>query len=93
MRHPEAGRDGRLLNRATELEVRFAAMGDAIPPAILDRVRQKLVHELVRSAIPVNHAMRVPVIIRELRTGRYNEFGRGIPDAVRDLIQPHDASR
>lgn len=93
MAEPGAERNARLLERASALVDRFAEMGPAIPAAVLATARQKLAHEIARSALPRARPLRVPGVLAELRSGRYSEFGRGAADAVRDLIQPRSASR
>jgi glycosyltransferase involved in cell wall biosynthesis len=93
MREPGDDRNARLLTRAAQLQERFEAMGSAISPAIVRQVAAKLEHERVRSALPASNPRRLPAIVRELQTGRYSEFGRGFPDAVRDLIQRRTPSR
>jgi glycosyltransferase involved in cell wall biosynthesis len=93
IREPGARRNARLLERAVELEERFILMGDAISPVKLDLVKRKLVHEQVRSSFPENRRQRVTDILRELGTGRYLEFGRGVADALRDVVQPLDDLR
>lgn len=53
-----------------------------------DLIKDKLNHELVRSELPKSRLKRIPFILRELRTGRYTQFGLGVQDVVRDLLQP-----
>jgi hypothetical protein len=65
-------------------------MGDVVPPHRLTAVERKCQHEEARSALPISRIRRLPAVYRELRTGRYQEFGRGPIDAVRDLLQPID---
>jgi glycosyltransferase involved in cell wall biosynthesis len=93
MREPGADRNARLLERATQLVNRFGAMGVDISPERLALATGKLRHEAARSALPRTRLLRLPGVLRELGTGRYAQFGRGTADAVRDLIQPHAASR
>jgi len=88
MREPGDARNARLLARAEELQARFVSMGEAISSDKSALVAEKLVHEIARSALPVNRLRRVPGVLAELRSGRYQLFGRGRLDAARDLIQP-----
>jgi hypothetical protein len=88
MLEPGLERNRRLLVRAQSLVQRFTAMGESIPADRLGAARAKLAHELARAALPTARVRRLPRVIRELRTGRYGDFGRGAADAVRDLIQP-----
>jgi glycosyltransferase involved in cell wall biosynthesis len=87
MLEPRSDRNRRLLERSESLAERFAAMPQ-IPAEFADIVRAKLQHERVRSALPARRLLRLPAVVRELRTGRYARFGRGVADAVRDLLQP-----
>lgn len=87
MVEPGAGRNIRLLQRATDLASRI---GD-IPDVSSERVaaaHEKLIHECARSALSSRRIARVVPVLSELRTGRYRRFGRGPSDAVRDLLQP-----
>lgn len=88
MREPGGARNARLLARAEELQARFESMGTAIPAGKSALVVEKLVHETARTALPVNRLRRLPGVLAELRSGRYQLFGRGRLDAARDLIQP-----
>lgn len=90
MLEPGRDRNARLLTRATSLSERFAVGGESLPPHRLAAVERKLRHEEVRSAFPVSRPHRLTAVIRELRTGRYEEFGRGRLDALRDVLQPTD---
>lgn len=92
MLEPGAERSARLLTRATSLSARIADVPEATPVQIT-AARAKLEHEIARSALPRFRPARLIPVIRELRTGRYREFGRGGLDAVRDLVQPLTAVR
>jgi glycosyltransferase involved in cell wall biosynthesis len=93
MVEPGALRNRRLLARASALENRFASMGASVGEGRIEAVRQKLAHEMVRSKLSPLRVARILPILRELGTGRYGEFGRGVSDACRDLIQPLKAAR
>lgn len=80
-------RNERLLARAAVLADRLPAL-DAISAKYIDAARRKLLHEQMRSSLGHRRLARVTPVLRELRSGRYGEFGRGIADAVRDLSQP-----
>ena len=87
MLEPGAQRSARLLARAEQLADRLPA----VPGVSVERVAatiEKLAHERARSALPVSRLRRVGPVLAELRTGRYDRFGRGRADAVRDLLQP-----
>jgi glycosyltransferase involved in cell wall biosynthesis len=79
---PRSGRNERLLRRARQLEERLPA-GEA-----KDLAADKVRHEEARSSYPAVRAARGPSVLRELRTGRYSRFGRGLEDVLRDLVQP-----
>jgi glycosyltransferase involved in cell wall biosynthesis len=87
MVEPGSARNRRLLERATSLAVRLTQMQN-IPPARVEAALRKVLHEEFRSGLSPARVLRVAPILRELRTGRYAEFGRGTSDAVRDLLQP-----
>ena len=93
MVEPGAKRNARLLARATSLAERLRDLGDLVPSERLAATEHKLRHEEARSELSVHRAARVVPVLRELRTGRYGEFGRGVSDAVRDLLQPLGTSR
>lgn len=88
MIEPGFDRNRRLHVRAQSLVRRFESMGDSIPRLRLETVRRKLLHEQTRMTLPTRRFARLIPVLRELRTGRYGEFGRGAADAVRDLLQP-----
>lgn len=82
-----AARNGRLVARARSLDTWMAAQADADPHRIA-AANRKLGHELRRSALPVARVRRLGPVLAGLRDGSYREFGRGVADAVRDLVQP-----
>lgn len=85
---PRGPRNARLLARAIALGDAWEAMGPTADAVRLAATKEKVAHERARSALPAARIARVPGIVRELRTGRYGRFGRGLADAVRDLVQP-----
>lgn len=88
MIEPGVKRNARLLARAQSLVDGLESLADRIPATALAAARRKLRHEVVRSSLSPTRIKRLVSVVRELRTGRYSEFGRGPADAVRDLIQP-----
>lgn len=91
------GKLGRLREGRRERNERMLAASEVmvdrierldVPEHILNRAHAKLAHERIRSSLPASRAMRALPIWREWCTGRYETCGRGIPDAVRDLVQP-----
>lgn len=91
------GKVGRLLEGRRERNERMLAAAEVmvqridgleVPDAIRRRAHDKLQHERVRSSLPKAQPLRMLPVLREWRTGRYATCGRGLPDAVRDLVQP-----
>lgn len=80
-------RSARLLARAESLADRLGDIAGVSPEKVL-AAREKLEHERARSSLSTHRVLRAVPVIRELRTGRYHRFGRGVSDAVRDLLQP-----
>lgn len=93
MLEPGSARNRRLLARATALADRLEFMRDAIPQHRIETAHGKLEHERLRSRLSPHRALRLIPVLRELRTGRYSEFGRGAADAMRDLVQPLKSAR
>jgi len=83
---PGATRNARLLLRAESLAARVDDLSES--QSLQEMVTEKLAHEATRSSLGVRRLDRLSPILRELRTGRYERFGRGTVDAVRDLVQP-----
>jgi glycosyltransferase involved in cell wall biosynthesis len=87
MFEPGYERNLRLVRRATALAERVPLI-DGVSSRRIEATHRKLLHERVRSELNPSRLRRVVPVLRELRTGRYGEFGRGAADAVRDLLQP-----
>lgn len=87
MVEPGFERNRRLLERARSLAERFEDL-EGVIPARREAARQNLEHEIVRSSLKPGRPSRIGTVLRELGTGRYRRFGRGVADAVRDLLQP-----
>jgi len=83
---PRADRNRRLITAATSLSERVQSLD--VRPEARQVVAEKLAHERVRSALPAGRWRRLRPGFREWRTGRYRSSGRGLPDFVRDLVQP-----
>ena len=81
-----AERNRRLLARAEQL----AARGGGFPASATQSavITEKLAHEQFRSGLGKRRGARIVPVLREIATGRYNSFGRGMADAARDLLQP-----
>lgn len=58
------------------------------PEQLWNDAEEKLAHETVRSELSPYRWDRVSVVRRELKTGRYDRYGLGKQDALRDLVQP-----
>lgn len=85
---PRRQRNARLVAAFDELERRLAQL--PVAPDVLAVAREKAEHERVRNRYPEGRLRRVAPVLREFRTGRYALSGRGLPDVVRDLLQPVD---
>jgi glycosyltransferase involved in cell wall biosynthesis len=85
---PRTDRNQRLVGRARVLVERLESLGAAIEPARLAAARRKLAHERFRRGLPRARVLRVPAVVGAVVAGRYARYSRGIPDAVRDLLQP-----
>ncbi|MEQ1735012.1 MAG: glycosyltransferase family 2 protein, partial [Rhodoglobus sp.] len=84
---PGFERNRRLLERATQLADWYATLPSAIP-ARRSAVDNKVHHERVRSSLSRHRLARIRAVLAEARTGRYREFGGGLQDIARDLVQP-----
>ena len=84
LKAPRTQRNSRLFKRAQALAARAHEWSEL---AALD-AEEKLAHETVRSELPVARFDRVPSVRREMKTGRYERFGLGKQDVLRDLVQP-----
>lgn len=84
---PRSDRNRRLVERSDAL---VARLGDDahVDKAFVAMARGKRDHELRRSGLPSARPGRVLPVVRELRAGGYRDYGRGVADAVRDLLQP-----
>ncbi|WP_164990415.1 glycosyltransferase family 2 protein [Agromyces albus] len=87
LRAPRTERNERLLARASALSERLPQLATR-NPMVAERVLDKLAHERVRSSLPSRRVARLGPVVREWRTGRYDRFGLGAQDVLRDLVQP-----
>lgn len=81
-----ADRNRRLLERSEQLAARFPDF--SMTPTQTAAVAEKLFHERMRSGLGRHRWTRLQPVLREIATGRYGSFGRGVADAARDLLQP-----
>lgn len=87
LREPRGPRNRRLLERAGSLAARYPVDGETAPEAAR-RIAAKLRHEERRSALPALRIGRLPGVVSELLRGGYRDFGGGLQDVLRDLVQP-----
>ncbi|KGJ72198.1 hypothetical protein GY21_17040 [Cryobacterium roopkundense] len=88
LRTSRSARNARLFNRARSLAEWIASPGFEVPNQVSRRIIEKLEHERVRSALPVGRARRLRPVLAEWGTGRYSNYGLGLQDVLRDLVQP-----
>lgn len=86
-RQPRTERNRRLFLRAEALAPRIAEL-EGISAEYRSMVEEKLAFERARQAYPEARIKRIMPILRQLRLGRYNVYGTGLKDAVRNLLQP-----
>jgi glycosyltransferase involved in cell wall biosynthesis len=78
-----------LWRRSQALLDRYVTALSTYEPDRESELRQKVEHESVRAMLPRNRLLRVPRIIREARSGRYQRYSsQGSLDVLRDLLQP-----
>ncbi len=80
------GRHEDRVERIEELNRRLIAGELSATDAQRAFVAGKLRHELIRLGMPLGRIARWPSVARELVTGRYHRFSRGIIDVVRDAL-------
>jgi hypothetical protein len=88
LRAPRSARNARLLARATALQERAKTFTPVPTDAILSMIDGKLAHERARSELSPNRIRRIIPVLRQWRTGSYDRYGLGLPDVLRDLVQP-----
>lgn len=88
---PRDDRYSYLLERASVLSDQLDRL-DA-PAQVRATISSKVEHQSIRAALPASRFRRLAPVLAEARTGRYGQFGRGVADILRDLIQPNTTSR
>ena len=73
--------------KAQLLLERLTTLGDRVAPDTIHKLRDKLVHQRFRAALPPSRLARCVPVLREALTGRYDKFGRGVRGVVRDLFE------
>jgi glycosyltransferase involved in cell wall biosynthesis len=56
--------------------------------AALRRIGTILRHFEARANLPVRRLRRLPLILRELGSGRYHDYGNGVRSAIKDVVTP-----
>lgn len=85
---PKRDRNDYLLARSLVLRERLVALGNQVNPTAMVESAHKVEHQSIRAGLPVRRVARTVPVIRELSSGRYMRYSRGIADALRDLVQP-----
>jgi glycosyltransferase involved in cell wall biosynthesis len=88
LREPRESRNQLLVDRASVLVDRLSSLAPAVRSSDLVIATAKLSHERSRQALPRGRLARVRPVLRELRSGGYRRYGRGLQDVFRDLVQP-----
>lgn len=78
---------GMLIARDEQLLARLVAMEGRVPAVATERVREKLRHLRVRSALATAPWTRLGTVLREAWSGHYHRFGAGWRLALRDLLR------
>lgn len=83
---PRGDRNKILFERAKDLsEHPFVSTLDPDKQA---KISEKLNHEIIRSSLPVNRFKRIIPVFQEAKLGRYRDYGLGMLDILRDIVQP-----
>ena len=88
LQEARSDRNQRLAVRAESLAERLAELEGRVSPRTIALARAKAAHERTRSALPARRVRRIPRVLGSLLHGDYRRFGLGLPDALRDLVQP-----
>lgn len=74
--------------KADVLLERLQLLGEAVPVEVLENVKSKLAHQQFRAALPAQRYRRLPPVVAELWSGRYQRFGRAVYSVAWDLLGP-----
>lgn len=85
---PRTVRNARLFARAQALAVWARESNFSEHDNVVVWTHEKLEHERARRALPAHRLGRLRPGFTEWRTGRYGQYGLGLQDLVRDLVQP-----
>lgn len=88
LKAPRTARNRRLLVRAQDLAERMPQLTPRPSDERIRLAQLKLGHERRRSSYPAARLRRIVPVWRAWRAGGYDQFGLGLQDIVRDLVQP-----
>jgi hypothetical protein len=88
LRLPRTVRNRQLLDRATVLLERAPRFVPAPSVLTLAKIAEKASHERMRSALPAARMRRLRPVLAAWRRGHYQDYGLGLSDVLRDLVQP-----
>lgn len=86
--YPGRARNRFLLQRAQELANNPYIVSLPDENRLSKIVDINLGHEQARSSFSCNRFIRFRQVVLEIRSGRYQKVGLGVPDIVRDFLQP-----
>ncbi len=75
-------------NKAVILERRLTELTGQVAPLVITKIRGKVEHEHFRATLPAARTGRVAAVFREIMSGRYDKFGQGRYNVLRDLLEP-----
>lgn len=76
------------LAKAVVLEARLAELSQRVSPSIIEKIHGKVAHQRFRASLPRSRVWRLPAVLNEALRGRYDEFGQGRYNVIRDLLEP-----
>ncbi len=86
-REPRAERNSRLYRRAKQLN-EYMQSAEGVTTEHRRMAAEKLQFEEARQRYPARRISRIPHIARQLFAGNYRQYGTGLKDAIRNLLQP-----
>jgi glycosyltransferase involved in cell wall biosynthesis len=88
MVEPRRNRNARLEANMSVLVDRLQHLGSRVSDEKVNRALGKLEHERMRNSLPEARVCRISAVTRSFLAGKYHRYSRGLPDAVRDVLQP-----
>lgn len=76
------------LAKAVILEARLAELSQRVPLSVIEKIHGKVAHQRFRASLPRSRFWRLPAVLNETLHGRYDEFGQGRYNVIRDLLEP-----